>query len=96
MLFGKLWLRIKGELLLARNRISAENDTLKKPEELFNESKKRLKEYLPDSAIQGGSRPTVHDPATDAGPEVTEEPKTASEDQTSAHDPQASNPRTLG
>ena len=96
MFFGKLWLRIKGELLLARDTISVEPDTLKKPDELLKEAKKRLQGFLTDSTIQEESRKTALDPATERDPEVGGESKIERDGETSEHEPRASNTRTLG
>jgi hypothetical protein len=96
MFFGKLWLRIKGELLVARDNISADADTLRKPDELLKEAKNSLKAFLTDSTIQDRSRTEAPDPATQQDPEVTGEPKTGRNGQTSEPEPCASNPRKLG
>jgi hypothetical protein len=96
MFFGKLWLRIKGELLAARDTISAKNDTLKNSEELLDVAKQRLQAFLTDSPIQEDGRTAVHDPATAPDQQVTGEPKTGREGQTHEQEQRASNPRTLG
>jgi hypothetical protein len=96
MFLGKLWVRIKGELLSARDKVSEESDLLKKPDELVEAVEDRLRTFLSDSETQEGIDTRTHDFGANQEPADKAQSKNKGETNTIEPEPPGSNPRTLG
>ncbi len=96
MFFGKLWVRIKGELLSVRDKVSPESDLPEKPDELLEAAENRVRTLLRDSGTQETAATKTHDFRADQEPADTTQSRNQKQIDTYEPEPRGPNPRTLG
>ncbi len=96
MFLGKLWVRIKGELLSVRDKVSAESSLPRKPDELLKAVENRVRTFLSDSGTQETAETKTHDLPADQEPADTTQSKNQKQIDTHEPEPRGPNPRTLG